>query len=326
MISFLVDIKLNSGAGHIKRCLNLADELRKYVEILFIINHKKNKFADLIEKKGYKLVPFSKIKKLKNNTCIVDGYYFKNNILNRLKTKFDNLIYINDKKTFNPIFDIVVSNFKLKSFQSKTTFLFDDVQYSLVNPSFKSKRKLVRKNIQNLFINFGMSDSMDFTYRTVYLLSKIKDKFNLKNIKIASNKKKNYKLNLKRVASGFSDNVEIKEYRNEIHEVVKSSDLIIGSGGVGLLERMCSGIPSLTIITAKNQELFLTNQNIKKTTLITGTYKRFETKTFINNFLKLYKNFNLREDMSFWGKKIIDGDGVKRVSKIILRLCNNENL
>ena len=30
--------------------------------------------------------------------------------------------------------------------------------------------------------------------------------------------------------------------------------------------------------------------------------------------------------MAMWGKKIIDGDGVKRVSKIILRLCCNAEL
>ena len=30
--------------------------------------------------------------------------------------------------------------------------------------------------------------------------------------------------------------------------------------------------------------------------------------------------------MAMWGKKIIDGDGAKRVSKIILRLCCNQNM
>ena len=291
MISFLVDIKLNLGAGHTKRCLNLADELRKYVKVFFIVKDKKNEFSNLIEKKGYKVISLNKIKKIKNSTCIVDGYYFGNTVLKLLKKNFDNLIYINDKKTFNSIFNIVISNFKLKNIRAKETFLIDDVQYSLVNPLFKNKKKLVRKNIQNLFINFGMSDSMDFTYKSVCLLNKIKDKFNLKSIRIASNKKNYYKYNLKKIASEFSDKVEIKEYRNEIYEVVKSSDLIIGSAGVGLLERMCSGTPSLTIITAKNQELFFTNKNIKKTTLISGSYRKFEAKLFINNFLKLYKNF-----------------------------------
>ena len=98
-------------------------------------------------------------------------------MLKLLKKNFDNLIYINDKETFNSIFNIVISNFKLKNIRAKETFLIDDVQYSLVNPLFKNKKKLVRKNIQNLFINFGMSDSMDFTYKSVCLLNKIKDKF-----------------------------------------------------------------------------------------------------------------------------------------------------
>ena len=170
MVCFLiVDTELNVGAGHTKRCLNLAEELRKHLEVSFIVTQVKSIYSKLISRSGFEVQALQKINKQKNSVCIVDGYNFSDEILNYLKENYGKLVYLNDREKFSQIYNIIISNFELKGKQSKRHTLYGNTKYSLVRPLFKNKNIVTRKKIKNLFINFGMKDSFDFTLKTVFL-------------------------------------------------------------------------------------------------------------------------------------------------------------
>ena len=93
--------------------------------------------------------------------------------------------------------------------------------------------------------------------------------------------------------------------------ILKESDLVIGSGGLSLLERLTVGVPSITFPISENQNLIK-----KKIHKLNCTY--FITEELINDFIgimmKLINNYKLRERMSKLARIKFDGKGVLRVS------------
>ena len=65
-VAFRVDSSNIIGAGHIKRCLKLADDLKyKCKKIIFITKNLNGNFNNLVKKKNFKVVSI-KNKKSKN--------------------------------------------------------------------------------------------------------------------------------------------------------------------------------------------------------------------------------------------------------------------
>ena len=106
----------------------------------------------------------------------------------------------------------------------------------------------------------------------------------------------------------------------DFFKIVKLSDIIVGAGGVSLLERLCSGAPSITFCTSRNQKQIIEFASMNRATLYCGDYSNFSREKFLNNMSEIFFNYKLRRELSLNGQKIIDGNGSNRLVNKLLSL------
>jgi len=309
-IAFVFKYENNVGGGHFWRCYNLANNLKKKNrKFYFFSNSISNRYLNFLKKekykhivisnnsrKNFKIQLFNKIKKLKIKNLITDTYdlnYKDKKILKNFVTK---LIVIDDHVDKKHYCDVLINNNflsvssakKIKSLNPKTQLLLGH-KYLILNKKINNfKKKIIKKKkIKKIFIFFGTSDR---TLETLKILKIVN--FFLKNYFyiIVGNLNKNYK-KIIRVCKNMNN---VKVYynlsNNKIIDLLKDSDLAIGSGGINLIERISLGVPSMVICVANNQKdasLFL---NKKKIIYYLGESKSVSPQTIKNALHTLIKN------------------------------------
>ena len=102
-----------------------------------------------------------------------------------------------------------------------------------------------------------------------------------------------------------------------LYELNSKADLIIGSGGVSLLERMTLGKPSITFIVANNQERQVKWAASLGATIQISLNKKNLKRCMVNTINTFLLNANIRNNMSKISAEAVDAKGALRVSKIL---------
>jgi len=111
----------------------------------------------------------------------------------------------------------------------------------------------------------------------------------------------------------YTFNVDIVKDVDGLYNLMNKSDMVIGSGGVTLLERMALGKPSISIPVSSNQE-----QQIELSGLMGATFAVASDLHDINNGLEfILNNYKGREKMSRTARYLVDGNGAKRTASVI---------
>ena len=151
-IGFRTDSSKIIGAGHLSRCLKLAEDLKyKSAEIIFITKNLTGNFNNLINKKKFKLVLIKGnklkndlietkeiIKKLKINLLIVDNYKIGINWEKKIRSKVEKLIVIDDFSKRNHYCDLIINN--LNSKIRNNTKNLTGLEYVIVPQIFYNKK------------------------------------------------------------------------------------------------------------------------------------------------------------------------------------------
>ena len=113
-------------------------------------------------------------------------------------------------------------------------------------------------------------------------------------------------------------NYQIVEDTFEMEKILEISDLVIGSAGVSLIERIASGVPSLTIMTSTNQinQLRLVRKSFFATETLKISMLDANLIVYIKKFLEDYK---YRKSMHNNTKDILLENGSKITLQKILK-------
>ena len=99
-----------------------------------------------------------------------------------------------------------------------------------------------------------------------------------------------------------------------------SADVAIGAGGVGMLERMASGTPSLTLTLADNQRLSVNGAVSLGATISCGDQEQCTVDRISDDFARLVADRRLRTHIAERGRAAVDGRGAPRVAEAIIQL------
>lgn len=97
------------------------------------------------------------------------------------------------------------------------------------------------------------------------------------------------------------------------------ADFVIGAGGVSLMERMAAGVPSLTLLLANNQRLFVDGAARLGATIDGGQLAPDE---FAGALQAAFADAGARVAMAAAGRAVIDGEGAARVAERLMALCD----
>ena len=330
-IAFRVDSSNLIGAGHIRRCIKLANDLRyKSKEIYFITKNLSGNFNKLIDKKKFKKILIknfaskSKLendwkstinicKKLKINILIVDSYELGVKWEKKVRKYVDKLAVIDDFSKIKHNADIMINNLNKKN-DDRTIYLVG-LEYIII-PNQISKRILEKKSKkENLTIGtfFGSSDNKNVSEKFLKIVSDKKFN-NYKFISILGENNKNRK-KIENNFKGYKNLFIVPRYKN-IENFFKQIDILVGPGNVTSFEAIYSHIKCINIPINFFQKM---NSNFQEKNKVATTldqkkiFNKEGKKILINYFEKLSK-----ENKPLENEIYLDGNGSRRISEILV--------
>ena len=333
-IIFRVDSSLKIGAGHLMRCLTLADEFKKRNHnITFICRSLNGNLISLIKYPVLTLPINSDFQSndfylnwlgatqeqdakdtldvIPSNTdlLVVDSYAIDKKWHKKLKSYTKKIMVIDDLADRILDCDILLNQnlgskkIHYKAITPEHCQLLVGIEYALLRPEFQNLRsqalekRIHTKTIKNILISMGGSDINNLTYK---VLKEIDDSYNTTVVCGVSSP---HNQKIQKYAKNKNVNVIIGS--NNMAELMLNADLAIGTGGSTSWERCCLGLPALLFVAAYNQRKISVN------------LEKMNAVKIVNNLKKdldlILNDFNLWKRMSNEAKNICDGQGVKKV-------------
>ena len=342
MFFFRLDANSKIGLGHLKRCLVLADELKKSGVTCYFLT-----FASDLASVSTLIIKHQHQHYILDNEVIgqqtSDALICLKFIQSQVGTKKCCILILDHYDLGTEWEEIFLKNFKLLVFddfgqrKTKADFILnfspneDDnlsktgknlvgVQYALISENYLQKKitsfeiRKSRTQLKRLIISFGGADGHNMTYFSLQTALNA-----LPGIEIHCTAKKTFKL--------FHELQELSDKDSRIHlypnledlsDLCVEADLAIGAGGISLLEKCCLGLPTIVIQTADNQ-----NKNleflIKKECIIYAGNFQSVTRSSLEGVLLYYLNhFHELNKISQNSFHLIDGKGAIRVADFLV--------
>jgi len=330
-IAFRVDSSNLIGAGHIRRCIKLANDLRcKSKKIYFITKNLNGNFNKLIDKKKFKKILIKNTtsknklrsdwnstryicKKFKINILIVDSYEFGITWERKIKDYVDKLVVIEDFSKINHICDLIINSESKK--KKDQTIRFTGLEYVITPNQISQKilKKRKRRSKATIGTFFGSSDNKNINEKFLKIFSN--EKFsNFKFITILGKNNKNEK----KLKNNFKKykNLSIKKNFIKMDNFFKKIDILISPGSVTSFEALCQNIKCINVPFNFYQRMssnFQERYKISNTLNLKNIFSEKGKKLLINYFKKLSK-----ENKPLEKKIYLDGKGSKRISEILI--------
>tara|TARA_Y100001936_G_C16093939_1_gene689672 strand:+ start:11872 stop:12930 length:1059 start_codon:yes stop_codon:yes gene_type:complete len=342
-VFFRVDSSSLLGNGHLIRCINFANLLRlenNKLNINFIIIDYKNEKKKLILDKNFKIhlikhnnnyqhnisKDLNKIKwhknyqkqnftdvkeillKFSNSILIVDHYALKYNWQKNIYKYCKKLIIFDDFAENKSFCDILINqNFhyelinKYKKLVKKNTKIFIGPEYAFLEENFYSYNYKIRNKIKHVLIYLGSFNNEKLYNLIINSVEKLDyhAKYTLiidKKINIKFKNKKNFKIITK---------------NKPMHKILKNIDICIGACGISIWERFKFGIPSIVIVTSKNQLRDSINLHKIGAILNLGYFKSINSNKIIKSLEAIFFDVNKYKQMQSKSYTIMKKNKIK---------------
>lgn len=318
------------GGGHMMRSISLAKAMMKHIDVHFVIDTKGEYWLSRLENKGLTVEIVNKSDNSKltlrdDRECLgvlVDDYAIAQNNLLEWKQRYGQLAVIDDFGDAPHFVDFVISPGLTKNtYDNDNHTIMCGSRYALLSPEYsKTAQPKECDKINTILLSFGFFDSKNCTEITLNTLNKI-GFHGIVKIAIGSNAI--HLLNIKKRLSHYVFKTEVYVDVDGLYDLSSDVDLVIGAGGVSLLERMALGKPSITVVTAYNQmkqSQWAENVGATKLVDVSKEYFQENLQSVISNIMS---SKAVRKNMSANGMAAIDGKGALRVSEVIMSNVRN---
>jgi|SaaInlV_200m_DNA_6_1039755.scaffolds.fasta_scaffold18528_2 UDP-2,4-diacetamido-2,4,6-trideoxy-beta-L-altropyranose hydrolase len=341
---FRVDASASIGSGHIVRCITMAKLLneRGWIVKIACKLSSYNIIKILVPDASYKIIiltgddisQISKLKSLSKNDVdllVVDSYDIDSRFETLCRPWAKCIMAIDDLANRKHNIDILLDQTYGRKEKDYSGLLSNNCHtilgsnYALLRPEFHQIRDRVlsrrssntRSMVKNILISIGSSDPYNITLKVLRSIKLLK--INV-NIVVVLGSCAPY-LNTIREYAQCNTQIKLLVDVNNMANLMSDADMAIGAGGVSSLERCCLGLPSLTIVTAKNQVSLAKNLLENKCHTVVSFSNKLDSYKITLGIEELYKNYRLRISMSKNSPKVCDGKGGARVVKAVDDMC-----
>jgi UDP-2,4-diacetamido-2,4,6-trideoxy-beta-L-altropyranose hydrolase len=280
IIVFRVDSSAVIGAGHVMRCLTLAQEIRRSCEeIIFIHRELPGSMIDYIEDRGflvYRIVPMlgdaqwrrdaEKTKdiiiggNLKPDWLVVDDYGLDKRWESALRPLVKRIMVIDDLADREHDCDILLDQNYYRNFEIRYKSLVPadcrqllGPKYALLRSEFKTARQSMRVrdgSIERILVFYGGSDPTNETAKALEAVKLLNRSDSTVDVVVGSANP--HRLMIEEICSGM-DNANFYCQVENMAELMAQADLALGAGGTATWERCYLGLSALVTIIAENQ-------------------------------------------------------------------------
>lgn len=336
------------GMGHIMRCLSLAVEFRKQGCKVYFLSRLEYGIQK-IEEEGFEVLPLSyrysggaekfhygetsalqqeaveiinAVKKHEIDLLFIDTYNVTEKYLLQIKPHVKKLGYIDDLNGFVYPVDILVNGNIGAKYINYIRYSADEVmllgpKYNLIRREFHNlPERKVNEKVREIMVTTGGTDPYSMSSKILNILLSDKEFRSLKINVIVGNSFDN-KNELRRI-SCLNSNVTLHENIKKISSIMLASDIAISAGGSTLYELCACGTPTLAFSMADNQRDIVEAMDREGYIVSLGRYDEVTGERLINEFKKLYNDFEKRLKLRKKSQSMVDGNGARRVVSEVL--------
>lgn len=326
------------GAGHLMRCLTVAETLDKD-RVLFVCADEES--AKLAMEHGFHSFVLNTDygdmiselpiwqQMMKQNigglgacevTILVDSYYVNNEYLLKLRS-MGKVVLLDDMAQDVKAADIIINYNAFANAQSYEGFsgnahtgIYTGSSFIPIRPDFVQQKYLVDETVKKVLITTGGGDQdniagqiLDTVYEHGITYQVVTGRFNP------------HFEELQQYAESHPG-VEILHDVKDMAGLMQGCDVAITAGGTTVYELCSIGVPFVCFSYAENQEKLVDYIGEKKIALSAGKYHVNAEKCLKEikvGFEKLKTGYELRRKCSEAEKKVVDGLGAKRIARLL---------
>lgn len=312
------------GFGHITRCISLYEAFEEIkIPVEFIINGDEA-IEILLNGKNHKIINWPKEKDklfslIKEAAIVViDSYIADLEFYKKTSDLASISVYIDDNNRIEYPNGIVVnSNIYAKEIgypKRKNVIYLLGAKYALLRKEFwEVSPKRIKEHIGNIMITLGGTNIREATLTILKELTKSFPELT-KNIIINYRDIEKFK-NMEDEKTKLIFSIKA----NGIKKLMFEADVAISSSGQILYELARISVPTISIVTAKNQLKNAMSWQRAGFTKYVGCDNSKKVLDNIKKSLKLLEDKKIRVKMAEAGKRLIDGNGPRRILKEILK-------
>jgi len=346
-IAFRVDASSQIGSGHVNRCLRLAMIFtRNNWQVIFICKQLSGNMIDHIRGTGFEV----KSLKIKNNSLkgcsqeidaektisaigdehidllIADNYSLDSTWENHFYELKIPVLVIDDLANRKHICNFLLDQ---NWFGDKTKNRYKGLlpencvhmlgsNYALLDEKFKYARQKSKRQytgeVKKVLVFSGGSDFTNLNKKFVECI--INSEFKNIEFDVVLSKIQNDEDNIRTLSQRCS-NIKIHYPLPSLFELMLDADLMMGAGGATTWERMCLGVPAIVCSVAENQ--IPLNECLEEHGLIKylGPSESITVSVLRQKLNEILSKKKLLSSMSKHSQKLIDGQGLQRVYKLI---------
>lgn len=328
MVIIRADGNAAIGAGHLMRCLTIADAIHD--KVLFVCADKES--AQAAQSRGYQTVVLSTdYRNMESelplwgnwepDVILVDSYYVTDRYLEGLRNLSPVVLLDDMAQHAYPVTAVVNYNafaqqaVYAKLYQGTETMYYVGSSYIPVREQFLHRNYQVRETVRNVLITTGGGDQDNIAGRILETLSCYEVCFH-----VVTGRYNPYEKEWQHLAQ-VQKKVFVYNNVENMAELMERCDLAVTAGGTTVYELAAVGVPFICFSYACNQEAlaaYVGEQNIAG---YAGAYHQngeATLKQLRTCFEELIESFLLRRERSSKQKQLVDGLGAARVAKLLV--------
>ncbi len=335
------DANINTGMGHIMRCLSIADSLQaKGMYVTFVLSGEEA--MSTVKERGFEVQvlgtdytdledEISFWSPEKGSTVIVDTYYVTKEYLTTLKSNLGEagrLVYIDDLGKFAYPVDMLINyNAFCEYIDYKSLYRNADlpmpktmtgVKFTPLRQMFRDIPKRVQnRDVKNVLISTGGSDMLHIALELVEYLKSNESDFVFHILLGRMNP------DIERIKENTEQNIIVHENVMDMRSLISSCDIAVSAAGSTVYEISACGVPMITYVVADNQILGAKAMVDLGLAVDCGDFREEKSPgaAIVNAVKDLASDYEKRVHMGEKMQRFIDGMGADRiVSEIQNRL------
>ncbi|MBP1754633.1 MAG: pseG [Firmicutes bacterium] len=326
------------ATGHIMRCMAIGKQIQEYGEqVTFIVAD--NYPCNLLSQHGFPYIVLNsdwrnmeeELPVMRNiaeqygiNSILVDSYQVTERYFTELKKIIQYIYFIDDNnKCTADVTGVINYSHYFKEFgyglayQNSESKLWLGCDFIPLRKEFSElKDKVINSEVRNVMVTTGGSDYYKVTDLVIETLASHYVEVVFHVVVGCFFQEDNNLLTLKEK----NNNVILYHNISSMANLMKQCDMAISAGGTTLYELCATGVPTICFSVADNQLKGTKAMEKDRIMLYIGDIRdgRELFCCHLNHAFEIIQNRNLRQQYSNKMKKLVDGEGSKRIAGIML--------
>jgi spore coat polysaccharide biosynthesis predicted glycosyltransferase SpsG len=317
----------NIGFGHITRCTSIYQAFEEIgISPEFIVNGDEN-VRGLLQDKNSKVFDWLNNQEtllaiVRNaDIAFIDSYLADYSLYEKISKLVETGVYFDDDIRIEYPKGFVLNGTVLAKQmpypkKKDVTYLLGPQYIPLRKAFWNIPAKLIHDKIETVMITFGGADIRNLTPRVLTWLTDMYPEL-LKRVIVG----KGFK-NIAEIERLRDSNTELIYYPGaaEMKKVMLESDIAIAASGQTLYELARIGVPTIGICVAENQ--LQNTQGWKEASFLeyAGRYDDEDLERRLKDSIGCLVQLSVRSERSRIGRKVVDGQGCKRIVKAVVSI------